>query len=183
MIKVTNGGDWFVIPDNKLWNNKKRGKALITKLKYEYWGTELRFIFEENNKYQKIIKTYRDGETILKEYTNLTVSCLNEITLNIDDYNEVKSIYANMQTDKDYKKEALIKSCAILFSYECYQNYILEVDMTVNVEYIFNDFIGVTSTLYKNYKKEIFEEAKKILKQEYKVNLDDKLSNGGNCNE
>lgn len=57
---------------------------------------------------------------------------------------------------------------ARIFSYECYQNYVLELDNRISLNEIFRDNIQIDYP-YKKYKREIYQRSKKILKEIYNV--------------
>lgn len=172
MITITDGKETFTIKRKELWERKEYFKGLATKLKYDYWAIELLFIRKdkEKNKFDKIVKCFPSGDDFLQEFINLDSSKSNYVLLSESDYKEVKLIYDNMKGKTDYKKEAIIEAVAMMFSFECYQNYVLERDLYVKSENIFKDFVEIGYD-YTIYKKEIYKRAKEILKDKYKVDI------------
>lgn len=168
MITITNGKQKFKISKRNLWERQKELRGIATKLKYEYWQVELLFIESEKGIYKQIVKCYPDGDDFLKVYPNLCSEVKDVVLLSKEDYKEVKTIYDNMHTDVDYKKEAIIESGAILLSYEYYQNCILELD-EYSIETVFNEWVKMSNNFYEQYKKQIYARAKKILKEKYNV--------------
>ena len=170
MVTITDGKNKFFIDKRTLWNRKADLEGLATKLKYSYWAIELLFICHEKDSYEKIVKCYVDGDDYVKEYPNLDKSLKDTILLSEEDYNEVERLYANLNSVRDYREEAIIEAGAILFSYEYYQNYILEDgEFEIDVDEVF-DLSDLLKGL-KNYKKEIFEKSKSILKEKYDIDF------------
>ena len=168
MITITDGNEKFVIRNNELWQRVENLEGKATKLKYEYWSIELLFTEKEDGYYDKIVKCYPSGDSYLEVYVNKDLTRKNEILLSNKDYKIVKKIWDNMNIDNDYRKEAIIDIAARIFGYECYQNYVLELDDKVKLDEIFRDCVRVGYP-YKKYKKEIYNKAKQILKDVYGV--------------
>lgn len=168
MITITDGKDKFVIRNNELWERYENLEGKATKLKYEYWAIELLFTEKEDGYYDKIVKCYPSGDSYLEIYVNKDLTRKNEILLSSNDYKTVKKLWDNMNSDNDYRKEAMIDVAARIFGYECYQNYVLELDSRIKLDEIFRDCVRVDYQ-YKKYKKEIYKRAKQILKEVYGV--------------
>ena len=168
MITITNGKEKFTIRNNELWERKEELQGKATKLKYQYWSVELLFTEKEKGHYDKIVKCYPSGDSYLEIYPNKDVSKKDEILLSNKDYKTVKKLWENMNIDNDIKKDVMLDAVARIFSYECYQNYILELDKRVSLNEIFRDCIHIGYP-YRKYKKEIYKRAKLILKDIYGV--------------
>ena len=112
-----------------------------------------------------------DSGDELKTYLNLNYRLKNEIILSNDDYEEVKRLYENMQIDKTIRKNAIVISAANLFAYECFKNYCIEELDEVQSEEMFEEIVRALNEYreLQSYKDEIYELARKILKDEYKV--------------
>ena len=175
MITITDGKEKFVIESQQLWKRKSYFRGLATKLKYDYWGIELLFVKRGFNTYKKIIKCFPDGDNILKSYKNLDKNRKNTILLSNSDYREVKTIFDNMNGDKDYKKEAMIEVGAMLLSYEYYQNYILELDSEDSIDSLFDTYLKMNNYNYERYKVEIYARTFEILKEKYDVDIKENL--------
>ncbi len=170
MIIITDGKDRFSIDERALWNRKEYLQGLAIKLKYDYWCVELLFVRREEYGYEKIVKCYVDGDSYIREYVNLNRESGNIILLEEKDYKEVKTLYKNMISSRDYRKEAIVEAGAILFSYEYYQNYILEDGFyEISADEIFD--LSDLLQDFKQYKKEIFKKAKILLKEKYGINF------------
>lgn len=170
MITITNGSEYFVIRKDQLQYRDDDLKGLETKLKYDYWMVELLFIPKllNKNKFKGIVKCRPGGDYCLEAYKNLSPKKENEILLSESDYKEVKLVWDNMNVEKDYRKEAIIESYAIRLSYECYQNFILELDTEPPIDDIFYEFAEIPRH-YDKYKEEILERAREILRDKYNV--------------
>lgn len=168
MITITNGKDEFIIRTNELWYRNDELKGVATKLKHQYWSVELLFTEDEKGHCDKIVKCYPGGDSYLKIYPNKDTTKKNRILLSKKHYAEVKQIWENMNIEEDIKKDAMLDVVARIFSYECYQNYILELDSRVSLNEIFRDCIQINYP-YKKYKKEIYQRSKVILKEIYGV--------------
>lgn len=170
MIIITDGKDRFSVDEKALWNRKDDLKGQAVKLKYDYWCVELLFVRRKEFEYEKIVKCYVDGDNYVKEYINLNSELKNTVLLSKEDYEEVRTLYKNMLSPRDYRKEAIVEAGAILFSYEYYQNYILEDGFyEISVDEIFD--LSDLLQDFKEYKKEIFKKAKSLLKEKYNINL------------
>ena len=168
MITITNGKESFIIRKNELYEREDGLKGKATKLKHQYWSVELLFTEKSKGYYDKIAKCFPSGDRYLEVYSNKDITKKNEILLDNRHYKKVKKIWNNMNVEKDYQKEAMLDVAARIFSYECYQNYILELDKTVSLSEIFRDCIKINYP-YKKHKKEIYQRAKIILKDVYGI--------------
>lgn len=168
MITITNGKERFVIRGNELWKREETLKGKATKLKHQYWSIELLFTEQKKGHYDKVIKCYPCGDSSLEIYNNKDITKKDEILLSNKDYKKVKKIWENMNIEQDIKKEAMLDVVARIFSYECYQNYVLELDNSISLNEIFRDNIQIDYP-YKKHKREIYQRAKKILKEVYNV--------------
>lgn len=95
----------------------------------------------------------------------------NEIVLSNNDFIELKRLYDNMMLDDVIRKEELILVAATLFAYECYKNYYLEELYQVPSKEIFDEIVMCLDDYreIKNYKNEIYNKAREILKDRYKI--------------
>lgn len=170
MITITNGTEYFTIRKDQLQYRDDEFKGLETKLKHDYWMVELLFVPKllNENKFKRIIKCRPGGDYCIETYNNLNSKKENEVLLSDSDYREVKLIWDNMNVKQDYRKEALIESFAIRFSYECYQSFILELDTDATVDDVFYHFAEIPP-YYNKYKKDIYKRAREILRDKYKV--------------
>lgn len=167
MITITDGKNEFVIRREELRERNDDLKGLATKPKYNYWVVELLFVGRRNY-FDKIVKCYTGGDSYLEVFKNKSPKVKNKIVLSKKNYNIVKAIWDNMNIERDYKKEAIIDIAARMFSYECYHNYILELDTRIKSDEIFRDCVPVDKE-YKKYKKEIYKKAKEILNDVYGI--------------
>ncbi len=169
-IIITDGKNEFSIDKGILWNRKEDLDGLATKPIHGYWSIELLFVRHKEKGYEKIVKCYVDGDAYVREYLNLNRERSNVILLNEADYKEVSRLYRYLIDPRDFKREAMIEAGAILFSYEYYQNYILEDGYS---EIDINEIFDLSDLLkdFKQYKEEIFKEAKVVLKEKYGIDF------------
>jgi len=168
MITITNGIEKMTIR-KEMTKKVKRG-VRVSPNKY-YCNIEL-LLEGRFNKFQRIIKKLPpDSGDELKSYHNLNARIKNEILLSNDDYIEVKRLYDNMILDDEIRKNELILIAATLFAYECYKNYYLEELYQVPSKAIFDEIVMCLDEYreIKNYKNEIYNKARKILKDRYGI--------------
>lgn len=168
MITVSNGVENFTIRKEMI---KKVERGIRVSPDDYYCNIE--FLLEGKCGFFKSIikKLPPDSGDELKTYLNLNYRLKNEIILSNDDYVEVKRLYENMQLDKTIRKNAIVISAANLFAYECFKNYCIEELDEVQSEEMFEEIVRALNEYreLQSYKDEIYELARKILKDEYKV--------------
>lgn len=171
---ITDGINEFMIREDMLSNIKN---GIIINPIYDYWSIEL-FIEKKKNKFVSILKRFPEDGDVLKTYKVID-SKDNKLLFNRNDYSELKMLYENMLLVDSKRKYVIIKSVAELFAYECYQNYYLEgtVESDPNIIYLGLEF-KLSEYLDNNYKKEIWEKTKEILKINYYLNLDKVIDRG-----
>ena len=126
----------------------------------------------DDNSFQRVIKKLPpDSGDELKSYYNMNTDLKNEIVLSNNDFIELKRLYDNMMLDDVIRKEELILVAATLFAYECYKNYYLEELYSVPSKEIFDEIVMCLDDYreIKNYKTEIYNKAREILKDRYKI--------------
>lgn len=168
MITITNGIEQMTIRE-EVTKKVERG-VRVSPNKY-YCNIEL-LLEGECDSFQRVIKKLPpDSGDELKSYYNLNTDLKNEILLSNNDFIEVKRLYDNMMLDDEIRKEELILAAATLFAYECYKNYYLEELYEVSSKEIFDEIIMGLSEYkeLKNYKKEIYNKAREILKNKYRI--------------
>lgn len=178
VVIITNGNEILKIPNIQFKDKSKCFDGVVLKPLFKYCDIELVFIPDNKEKITKIIKTYTDGDSIIEEYNNLDMSSKEKVFLSNQDFDKVNHLYNNMLAEKNWRKEAIIESVSIIFSYECYQNYIIEDCYNVPLEEIFNHAIQFAYS-YKEYKKEIYVRTKEILNKHYKTTALDYILEGG----
>ena len=168
MITITNGIEKMTIRE-EVTKKVERG-VRVSPDKY-YCNIEL--LFEgERDSFQRVIKKLPpDSGDELKSYYNLNTDLKNEIVLSNNDFIELKRLYDNMMLDDVIRKEELILVAATLFAYECYKNYYLEELYSVPSKEIFDEIVMCLDDYreIKNYKTEIYNKAREILKDRYKI--------------
>lgn len=179
MITVTDGQQKIILKDNKLKKYQEYFVGIEIIPSQEYWGISLILIQKNKNYYEKIIKCYPGGDFILEELNNLDVTLSNKILLSVVDYKKFKTLYNNMNISRNYKEEAIVESVSVMFSYECYQNYILEESYEVNIDELFNTLIQFDRQCH-SLKNQIYKRTKIILNTKYKTKLLDDLLKGEN---
>ncbi len=179
MITITDGQQKIIIKDNKLRKYQEYFEGIEIIPSQEYWGINLILIPKDKNCYKKIIKCYPGGDFVLEEFNNLDVTLSNKIILSVGDYKKFEILYNNMNISRNYKKEAIVESVSTMFSYECYQNYILEESYEVNIDELFNTLIQFDRQCY-GLRNQIYKRTKIILNTKYKTKLLDDLLKGEN---
>lgn len=171
MIEITDGVRTICINKNSL-DFDKENNELILKAKMNYWCTVLGFDLDKNKNISRIVKRFYDGD-IHAIFYNLGKNKDN-VLLSKKEFDKFELIYSNMKSEVDYKKNAMINAGVELFSFLCYQYYVLEdlnpTDIDIIFEEISNDVFN-----YKKYKKEIYLKSKDLLNEKYKVNYLDNI--------
>lgn len=167
MITISDSKNNIDIGDEFL-QKKDFGYLLLPKS--NHWDIQIMFIWDFNNDICKeIIKSYLDGDSVIKKYINLIRS--SEIVLDSSSYSEISSIIKMMIDSINLRDQAIVHSLALMFSYECYQNYVLENCYEITIDEIFNENLRCAYP-YKHLKNLIFEDTRKIMKDCYNVDFD-----------
>ncbi len=172
MIIITDGKNKFELDENLLLKSER---GYIINSPFDYWNTEL-LIEEKKNKFVNIIKKLPDIGDELQYFRILKCTKNNEILLNVDDYIEVKTFYDNLSSPPEIRKNAILTAVSQLFAYECYQTYYLE-RIPYDLDDMFNELQLCMPKYYDSTitRKEIIQQAKIILKEQYGVNLNSEL--------
>ena len=145
---------------------------IILGLDTQYWYSEL-FVDQNGN----IVKRFPKAGDVIEIFNNMNQKSDKVILLKPDDYNEFRKLYNNMQQPNPYRKKTLILSVANLFAYKCYQTYFLERLMYEDCNILFSDLVSCIMDYQEceEYREEIYERTRQILKNIYKIDLDKKI--------
>lgn len=185
MIIITDGNEKISL---KKEDTKLSERGYLIEIVNNMWFVELFIEKDKKGKWIRIVKripsSLEDGGDILKTYKILDNSEYNKAVLSKEDFKEIKNLYGNMQIVYEQRKETIIQAFALLFAYECYENYCLQELYSIKDSEIFSS-LSLESNYHlecKRFREEIYKRANEIMKEKYNVNLNKYLC-GGSKNE
>lgn len=180
MIEITNEKECIYIKKKDLKKIRNNYKIII---KNQNICIDLLFVYKKMNDKNIIIRIEKrlkssgnSNGDLLKTYLNLMES-ENKVFLCDSDYYEIKRLVTNLQIGDDVRINTIVDCYAYIMAYECYMDYVIEELEEISIGHILKDVtIGYFSSKeLTKYKNVIFNKAKEVLKEKYKVNLDSKF--------